>query len=497
MRPVKFGFASLLVVVGALVVASCASDGSATTAPGKRAIAVASETSVTTIAGATVASPPAVLLTDANGRPVVGAPVHFAVSRDGGSVLEVNALTDKQGHAVIGNNWAAPSLRGSYTVVASSSVVPGEAVAFQLLVTAGPAAAIAPELGNFQQAIAGHDLADLISVRVEDMYGNAVSDVRVEFEVLPGSGSLERSTATTDVNGIAAAGRWTLGIQAGRQHVNARVGNVATALTAFACAEICVPSSIAFVREGDIYVIRADGSRETVVASGGKDTSPAWSPDGQRIAFVHRSGSELWTMSADGSSKVKLAGPDNFASPAWSPDGTQIAVRRGRDVLVFNTADATKAPVLIYSGTPGIVSWSPDGRIVVVDVGRVYLVDQFGSRSSMLTPFLVGEAKWSPDGSRIAITGDDCDFAIPCHQWVAFSDARGKFGTPQPVNAHELSWSPDAREIAISYFVDQENLIASMSPSGTPPFRVVAHGSSPSWRPITVDAPASRDSQKP
>lgn len=72
----------------------------------------------------------------------------------------------------------------------------------------------------------------------------------------------------------------------------------------------------------EIYLMARDGSNvrrlaECAEAAGG----PAWSPDGQRIAF---SCGGLWVMNADGSDQRQLI--DDFGGrPAWSPDGNQIA----------------------------------------------------------------------------------------------------------------------------------------------------------------------------
>src|SRR5207302_3782957 len=65
-----------------------------------------------------------------------------------------------------------------------------------------------------------------------------------------------------------------------------------------------------------------------LIASTRLDVTPAWSPDGNRIAFVsNRSGDrELWVSDADGSNPLVLT---SFAGPAviyprWAPDGRRI-----------------------------------------------------------------------------------------------------------------------------------------------------------------------------
>src|SRR6187551_121747 len=73
--------------------------------------------------------------------------------------------------------------------------------------------------------------------------------------------------------------------------------------------------------------------------------SPAWSPDGSKIAYGSSTGasaSEIYAMNADGSGQTNLTNdPADDSSPAWSPDGSQIAFSRfddnvAADVYVMN-----------------------------------------------------------------------------------------------------------------------------------------------------------------
>jgi TolB protein len=79
----------------------------------------------------------------------------------------------------------------------------------------------------------------------------------------------------------------------------------------------------------DIWVMNADGSNQTnLTNSASEDYSPAWSPDGSKIAFtsVHSGNADIWVMNADGSNQTNLtnSASDDY-SPAWSPDGGKIA----------------------------------------------------------------------------------------------------------------------------------------------------------------------------
>ena len=139
-------------------------------------------------------------------------------------------------------------------------------------------------------------------------------------------------------------------------------------------------SEIAFVtsRDGDyaIYGMRADGSGEGRLSSEPESddvrrtpaqaffqVEPAWSPDGEQIAFASRRDgrSHIYVMSADGSGTRQLtSGKHDDTAPAWSPDGKWIAFARDGRVFVM-TPDGQEAPPR-YDARPAARSGSRRGR---------------------------------------------------------------------------------------------------------------------------------------
>lgn len=127
--------------------------------------------------------------------------------------------------------------------------------------------------------------------------------------------------------------------------------------------------------------------------------SPAWSPNGEWLAYVSfsdaRSGANVWLQDIRSGSRRPVASFDGAASaPAWSPDGRWLALT----VSVTGNADVyllkvSSGEVLRLTKDPAIdtePAWSPDGRHLVFTSDRsgrpqIYRINTDGSGIQRLT----------------------------------------------------------------------------------------------------------------
>jgi len=177
-----------------------------------------------------------------------------------------------------------------------------------------------------------------------------------------------------------------------------------------------------------LRVADADGFNPQILVDSKQPLmSPAWSPDGSRLAYVSFEGkaSAVYVQALDtGRRELISVGGDAVSAPAWSPDGKRLALavtRAGNpDIYAYDFAGGKAQRLTDNSAIDTEPAWSPDGRDIVFTSDRggqpqIYSMPARGGPARRLTfeGSYNARATWSPDGRLLAMVhGQDGRYRI-------------------------------------------------------------------------------------
>lgn len=249
-----------------------------------------------------------------------------------------------------------------------------------------------------------------------------------------------------------------------------------------------------------VWSIGPDGTHKrqlTHVPAPALAGGPDVSPDGKRVLFVSNVGGrfQVWVMSADGSGQRRVVNDpqhDSFV-PRWAPDGKHLLFTRCDNP--FDFVECTIATARLNGGglrdltsphwTDFSGAYSPDGSRIAFSGDRngltsaIYRMRATGGRVHQLTPAIL-EAFWPdyrPDGRQI-LFGDNADRPAT-NMWTMRADGTHRHQVTHIAPDQNLAfarYAPDGRHVVADFFDGSTDWLVTMNLDGSHLTKVVQSG---------------------
>ncbi len=215
----------------------------------------------------------------------------------------------------------------------------------------------------------------------------------------------------------------------------------------------------------------------TVLESPQPILSPAWSPEGNRLAYVsfEKRRSMIFIQDIASAKRDRIADYEGINSaPAWSPDGRQLAVTLSKDgnpdIYIYDLRTAKLTRLTRNHAIDTEPTWSPDGKMIVFTSGRsgnpqIYRIPVRGGKPQRLThdgEYNAGPS-YSPDGRSIAlITNQGNGFKVGLYSL----DDKSVRELTDSRQDESPTFAPNGETIMYATKVGGRNLLATISVDG-------------------------------